>query len=88
MTQAHTNEAIFDSENLATALPYYVLVGEERLIGFSALVHGAMKYSSPQDATVLFKDNEKNFTDSSKHWAKADIDFVTARDLLIGTGEH
>ncbi|MEA4893808.1 MAG: S-layer homology domain-containing protein [Oscillospiraceae bacterium] len=35
---------------------------------------------------VFFKENTKTFTDTSLHWAKNYIEFVTERELFLGTG--
>ncbi len=36
---------------------------------------------------IGYKANTPAFTDIANHWAKADIEFVAARGLLIGTGK-
>jgi hypothetical protein len=44
-----------------------------------------MKYIAPEGVTVQFTPNPKNFTDVSGHWAKSYIDFVTQREIFVGT---
>ncbi|QHI72929.1 S-layer homology domain-containing protein [Aminipila terrae] len=69
-----------------TGLPYYVDdKGNKIFIGFAKDVNGKVKYIAPTGKTVLFADNDKSFTDISSHWAKGDINFVTERELFLGT---
>jgi hypothetical protein len=64
-------------------VPYYLDSSEkEMFIGFAA--NG--KYLTPQGAKVLLKNNAKAFTDIDSHWAKSNINFVTERELFLGTG--
>ncbi|MDF3002837.1 MAG: hypothetical protein K0Q48_2956, partial [Bacillota bacterium] len=35
--------------------------------------------------TIAFRENPKNFTDNTIAWAKPSIDFVTERELFLGT---
>ena len=37
---------------------------------------------------MLFASNPKDFTDISGHWAKPYIDFVTQRELFVGTDSN
>lgn len=75
-------------ENQKTvALPYYVKNGKEIFIGFTMDVDGTMKYIAPAGVTVLFRENPKDFSDITGHWAKSNIDFVTERELFLGTGD-
>lgn len=63
-------------------MPYYVRGDQEIFIGFAA--NG--KHIAPDGVTVLFKDNHKTFTDIKSHWAYSEIDFVTEREIFLGTG--
>ncbi len=73
----------------ATAIPYYIdITGKEIFIKYSAVIDGVMKYIAPQGVTVLFKDNVKNFKDISGHGAMQEIDFVTERELFVGTAPN
>lgn len=63
-------------------MPYYVRGDQKIFIGFAA--NG--KYIAPEGVTVLFKDNHKIFADISGHWAHSEIDFVTEREIFLGTG--
>jgi len=66
-------------------LPYYLdSAGKEVFIGFAA--NG--KYIAPSGVTALFKKNPKTFTDTSAHWAKDYIGFVTERELFNGIGDN
>ena len=69
------------STDTAAGLPYYLKDGGKVFIGFAA----DGKYLAPDGATVLFTPNPKNFTDISTHWGKAHIDFVTEREVFMGT---
>jgi hypothetical protein len=44
------------------------------------------KYLASDGVTVLFTPNPKDFTDISTHWGKTYIDFVTEREIFVGTG--
>jgi len=68
------------------ALPYYVENGKVVFIGLSKDVSGTMKYIAPDGVTVLFRENPKSFNDIAGHWAKENIDYVTERELFLGTG--
>jgi hypothetical protein len=57
-------------------------------IGFASDAGSTMKYIAPKGKKVLFKENPKSFTDISGHWAKSYIDFVTERELFLGTGNN
>ncbi len=81
----HTIAATFERTK-ATALPYFIANGKYVFIGFSTDKNGTMNYIVPKGVTVLFKENAKSFTDIAGHWAKNNIDFVTERELFLGTG--
>ena len=86
VSTAHTIEAVFAK---AAGLPHYINdKGNNVFIGFASDAGGTMKYIAPQGKTVLFKENPKNFTDISGNWAKSYIDFVTERELFLGTGNN
>ena len=71
----------------ATDIPYYIdRTGKEIFIKYSKVIDGVMKYIAPQGVTVLFKDNTKYFNDINGHLAMQEIDFVSSRELFIGTG--
>jgi hypothetical protein len=86
VSAAHTIKAEFTE---VTGLPYYVDdKGSHVFIGFASNVSGTMKYIAPKDKTVLIKENPKSFTDISGHWAKTYIDFVTEREIFLGTSSN
>lgn len=66
----------------AVGVPYYVSGDKDIFIGIAA----NDKYIAPAGVTVLYKENKKTFTDVSGHWAADDIDFVTEREIFVGTG--
>lgn len=81
---SHTIKAIFTE---AAGLPYCLDAdGNKAFIGFAEDKSGEMKYIAPEGKAVLFTPNPKSFTDISDHWGKAYIDFVTERELFLGTG--
>ncbi len=85
ISSAHTIKAEFKKRT--GGLPYYLDEnGKKVFIGFSAEFDGEMKYLAPADTTVLFEDNSKDFSDINGHWAKASIDFITRREIFVGTG--
>lgn len=86
ITKAHTIQAVFAK---ISGLPYYLNdSGNKVFIGFASDKGGAMKYIAPKGKTVLFASNPKDFTDISGHWAKPYIDFVTQRELFVGTDSN
>jgi hypothetical protein len=71
------------SYDTAAGLTYYLDdSGNKVFIGFAA----DGKYLAPNGVTVLFTPNPKSFTDISTHWGKTYIDFVTEREIFVGTG--
>lgn len=83
VNSAHTIKAVFAK---IEGLPYYADgKGGNVFIGFAADIGGEMKYIASKNKTILFKENPKTFKDISGHWAKAYIDFVTERELFLGT---
>ncbi len=80
---SHTLSAVFAK---ITGLPYYIENGKMVFIGFASDASGTMKYIAPEGATVLFRENLKSFADIEGHWASGSIDFVTERELFLGTG--
>lgn len=86
ITKAHTIQAVFAK---ISGLPYYLNdSGNKVFIGFASDKGGAIKYIAPKGKTVLFASNPKDFTDISGHWAKPYIDFVTQRELFVGTDSN
>lgn len=71
-----------------TGLPYYIKNGNKIYLGYSSSISGTMKYIAPKGEVVLFKENPKNFIDIIGHWAKDYIDFVTERELFVGTAPN
>ena len=86
VTSSHTISAVFAK---AEGLPYYLdSSGSKVFIGFASDKSGSMKYIAPKVVTVLLTPNPKYFTDISRHWAKSYIDFVTEREIFIGTASN
>ena len=70
--------------NTQAGLPYYLTGSKKVFIGFAA----DGKYLAPGGVTPLFAPNHKNFSDTSTHWGKSYIDFVTEREIFMGTGNE
>jgi hypothetical protein len=83
-SKAHKISAVFVKE---TELPYYSHNDGRIYIGFSAIAGNLYKYIAPTGETVAFRENPKNFTDNTIAWAKPSIDFVTERELFLGTSQ-
>lgn len=90
VTAAHIISAVFEKVRKASEnLPfYYNGSGDRVFIGFAAETDGAMRYIAPDGATVLFQENTKTFTDTGSNWAKNYIEFVTEREIFLGTGSN
>lgn len=90
ITAAHTISAVFaKSDKTSEGLPYYYNdSGDKVFIGFASDDSGTMKYIAPDGETVLFALNPKDFADISGHWAKSYINFVTEREIFVGTGNN
>ncbi len=83
ITAAHTLSVVFAK---AAGLPYYYDgSGKKVFIGFASDHSGTMQYIAPAEKTVLFQENPKSFIDISGHWGKSYIDFVTEREIFVGT---
>lgn len=79
----HTIQAEFTK---STGLPYYYDgSGNKVFIGFTSDKSGTMKYIAPKGVTVQFMPNPKNFTDVADNGEMSYIDFVTQREIFIGT---
>lgn len=80
----HNITGVFVKE---TALPYYLQNDEKIYIGFSVIAGRSYKYIAPEGVTVEFRENPKVFKDNTIEWAKPYIDFVTERELFLGTSQ-
>lgn len=80
----HTITGVFVKE---TALPYYLQNDKKIYIGFSVILGRSYKYIAPEGVTVKFRENPKTFKDNTIEWAKPHIDFVTERELFLGTSQ-
>ncbi len=58
--------------------------GTEEIIRDSVVVDGDMVFDLDESATVKIVNNAKHFVDIDGHWAKSDVDYVTARELFNG----
>ncbi len=79
------------STAVQTGLPYYYKDNKGNVkvfIGFASDKSGTMKYIAPEGVTVYFTPNSKNFRDITGHWAKSNIDFVTEREIFVGTSPN
>lgn len=62
--------------------------GTEEIIVQSAVTNHGMTVSLKGSSTIKLVDNTKIFTDVGTHWAKNNIQFVTARGIFGGTGPN
>jgi hypothetical protein len=70
----------------SSLIPYFKEDNEEIIVKFSAMSDGMMHLIGDNETAYLFRQEVKEFSDTVSHWAKDDIDFVTARELFVGTG--
>lgn len=80
----HKIEAVFVK---SSEIPYYIQDGEKVYIGFSEIKGNIYRFILPINKTVGFKENTKSFKDNTIAWAKESIDFVTEREIFLGTSE-
>lgn len=85
-TSGSNTGTVTDAEK--SGLPYYMQDGKKVFIGFTAIVDNILKYTAPDSVTVQFEENPKTFTDIENHWAKANVDFVTQREIFQGTAQN
>ena len=58
--------------------------GTEEIVKNSLPTEGGIRLTVNGGATVKIVDNSKDFADTQSHWAKDEIDFVSARELVNG----
>lgn len=58
--------------------------GTEEILKASAPTENGIRLTVDGSATVKIIDNSKDFVDTQNHWAKDEIDFVSARELVNG----
>ncbi len=58
--------------------------GTEEIIRDSVVVDGEVIFDLDENAKVKIANKAKSFVDMPGHWAKSDVDFVSARDLFNG----
>ena len=58
--------------------------GTEEILKDSIPTEGGIHLTVDGSATVKIVDNSKDFIDTRNHWAKDEIDFVSARELVNG----
>ncbi len=61
--------------------------GTEEMIKDSVPTETGVQLTVSGNATVKILDNSKDFIDTRSHWAKDAIDFVSARELVVGVSE-
>lgn len=63
----------------------YRIEGDQQIIVADAVfANGKITFASEYLSTFVVGYNAHNFTDVTNHWAKKNIDFVTARQLFVG----
>ena len=74
----------------ATAGTVAVLVhpdGTEEILKASVPTENGIRLTVDGSATVKIIDNSKDFIDTRNHWAREEIDFVSARELVNGMSD-
>ncbi len=72
-------------------LPYYLdAAGRRIFIGFAYDINGdgdisAGEYLAPVGTKIEDSENSRSFSDIAGHWAEDSINFVTAREIFLGT---
>ncbi|MCQ6559292.1 S-layer homology domain-containing protein [Paenibacillus mendelii] len=81
----YVEETTETSENIVV----YRLDGNKKvIIPQTIVIDGKVVFVTQQASTFAIGYNPKGFTDSTGHWAKNDIDFVTARELFLGVADR
>lgn len=70
-----------------TMIPYYIKDNQKVYIGFSDITKNLYKIIIPNGVNIEFGENPKNFKDNIIAWAKSSIDFVTEREIFLGTSQ-
>ncbi len=91
--ELYANTEIFATDSPQVGLPYYMSEGVKMFIGFADDMNedGYIlkdEYLYYGDEGIFFTENPKTFTDITGHWGKTYIDFVTERELFLGTSAH
>lgn len=68
--------------NEADGIPYY-LGGDGEMIFIGLAANG--RFIAPPAKTIYYPENSKSFSDTAGHWAYDALDFVTSRELFVGT---
>jgi uncharacterized protein YgiM (DUF1202 family) len=87
-TVLKVNLNISDAAKENTTVPYYLKDGKNNIVKFSAFEDDNMiHFYGNSNIQYNLRDNAKNYSDIGTHWAKNDIDFVTARELFNGLSD-
>ena len=62
--------------------------GTEEIMKDTKLTESGIQIKINGSTTVKIIDHSKNFSDTTDHWAKDSIDFVSARDLFAGVDSN
>ncbi len=81
------NVVFENNKNLYSILPYYLENGETKAIIKSAVVGDTLNFKASKTTFYGYVDNSQNFTDIGDSWAKAAIEFVSAREIINGSTE-
>ena len=61
--------------------------GTEEILKASVPTENGIRLTVDGSATVKIVDNSKDFVDTRNHWAREEIDFVSARELVNGMSD-
>lgn len=76
------------SGDISTVIPYYLEDNQERIVKLSTQEGNSINFLAPLTTVYYFKDNNKNFSDVTNHWAKPSINFVTSREIFNGVSDN
>ncbi len=81
------DSGVFELINKNMLVPYYVNEDmEKKIVKFSSVINNEIVYiKDSEDREYNFEEiNDKVYTDTENSWAKENIEFVTAREILKG----
>lgn len=89
VTEEAPVEVVIPSKDLSDGIVVAIIdeEGNKTILKDSIATEDGIKVSLSGSATVALVDNAKKFEDTTDHWAKNDVDFVSAREIFSGVSE-
>ncbi len=83
-------EFVGADNDIYTYVPYFTDAqsGDNSLVKQSTVNEKSVSFVMQDDGYFYFKNNKKNFKDTSTHWAKNAISYITSREIFYGTGDE